>query len=90
MGSIAGFSDFVSSVSADKPILSIMNEVLAHRGRDENGEWICDETALCANRLKITDLQNGTQPMEKTVGDRKYVIIYDGEIYNTKDRKSVV
>ena len=53
---------------------------LVHRGPDEQGIYESRTISLGAVRLKIIDLESGSQPMFS--GDRDTVIIFNGEIYN--------
>ena len=60
-------------------------EVIHHRGPDSTGVWHNpDETVfLGSKRLSIQDLStNGTMPMKSD--DGRYVIVFNGEIYNFK------
>ena len=47
-------------------LLSGMNDLLAHRGPDDSGEFIDKErgVALAMRRLAILDLPGGKQPMD--------------------------
>ncbi len=82
MCGIAGFSGSVSNSSAS---LSMMIESINHRGPDDRGLWFDDNTqiGLAHARLSILDLSSaGHQPMHSKSG--RYVIIFNGEIYNYK------
>lgn len=58
-----------------------MTDAIAHRGPDDEGVFIDSNVALGHRRLSILDLSaNGHQPMISE--DGKYVIIFNGEIYN--------
>lgn len=60
-----------------------MNEKMYHRGPDASGVWASDGHAVVLGhrRLSIVDLTpSGAQPMESDNG--RYVIAYNGEIYN--------
>ena len=66
-----------------------MNETLRHRGPDGSGVWVEAEggAALAQRRLAIIDLSpGGAQPMQSA--DRRYVITFNGEIYNYREIRS--
>ena len=62
--------------------------LLTHRGPDNEGFWNEEECSLFLShqRLSIIDLSiDGNQPMKSSSG--RYVISFNGEIYNHKDLK---
>ncbi len=66
---------------APQAVLNSMNNVLKHRGPDDEGIYCDDLMGLAHTRLSIIDLSvNGRQPMVSH--DKKYVITFNGEIYN--------
>lgn len=70
-------------------IVSAMAQMLYHRGPDDGGAWVDAEAgvALGFRRLSIIDLSPlGHQPMVSASG--RYVIVFNGEIYNFKDVKA--
>lgn len=85
MCGIAGFIDWRAATSADalRSLGEAMNEMLRHRGPDDSGVWIEAQTGIVLGqrRLAIIDLSpGGAQPMQSA--DRRYVITFNGEIYN--------
>jgi asparagine synthase (glutamine-hydrolysing) len=59
-------------------------ERLRLRGPDDSGIWHDERIALGHRRLSIVDLSPaGHQPMESS--DRRYTIVFNGEIYNHRD-----
>jgi asparagine synthase (glutamine-hydrolysing) len=84
MCGIAGFKT-VSFGSPDRfqNITSSMIASLQHRGPDDEGTWVDAEAgvAFVHSRLSIVDLSpTGHQPM--TSADGRFVMIYNGEVYN--------
>lgn len=68
--------------------IEAMNKSLAHRGPDGSGVWVEDFIGLGHTRLSILDLSiNAKQPMQLLDTDR-YVITYNGEVYNFKELRS--
>ena len=68
-----------------------MNSFIANRGPDSEGIWIDEQDCLALGhrRLAIIDLtDSGSQPMTSRCG--RYVIVFNGEIYNYKDLKRKV
>lgn len=62
--------------------LCAMNRAQKHRGPNGEGTYLCDTCGLAHVRLSILDLNKGAQPMYCDTGKEKYVIVYNGEIYN--------
>jgi asparagine synthase (glutamine-hydrolysing) len=59
-------------------------ERLKLRGPDDSGTWRDECVLLGHRRLAIVDLSTtGHQPMESS--DRRYVIVFNGEIYNHRE-----
>ena len=80
MCGISGFLHFDRERLASKPALQKMNEVLSHRGPDDEGFYVEKNLALGHRRLSIIDLSSGEQPMYSD--DGKIILIFNGEIYN--------
>jgi asparagine synthase (glutamine-hydrolysing) len=68
-----------------------MGEVLPHRGPDDHGVWTDPKfgIAFAHRRLSIIDLSpSGHQPMFSPTG--RFVIAYNGEIYNCEQLRQVL
>src|SRR5260370_32369111 len=86
MCGIAGFLDATPRDSSEhlRATATRMGDTLQHRGPDDAGVWVdaAAGIALAHRRLSILDLSPaGHQPMESPSG--RYVIVYNGEIYNS-------
>lgn len=89
MCGIAGFfhaeKNYLEKKEYYERILEAMYQVQLHRGPDEQGLRLTEHTGLSHARLSIIDLANGQQPMLRSVDGHTYGIVYNGEIYNTKE-----
>ncbi len=86
MCGIAGFVDVKKALGADdlRTLATQMTDSISYRGPDGDGHWVGDHVALGHRRLAIVDLTpSGAQPM--TSHSERYVIVYNGEIYNFLD-----
>lgn len=63
-----------------------VRDTLVHRGPDDAGHFAAPGVFLGSRRLSILDLSsNGHMPM--TTPDGRFVIVYNGEVYNYRDLK---
>ena len=88
MCGIVGFIDSLRQTSDDELEATARRMALAirHRGPDDEGAWVDPAAglALAFRRLSIVDLSpQGHQPMISACG--RYVIAFNGEIYNFGD-----
>lgn len=67
-----------------------MNAAILHRGPDDSGFYLSDDkfVALGMQRLSIIDISTGAQPMYSE--DKKIVIVFNGEIYNYLEIRSLL
>jgi len=71
-------------IAGDLPVLQKMVQSLGHRGPDDSGYWTTKDISLGHTRLAIIDLTPlAHQPM--MTGDGRYVVVFNGEIYNYKE-----
>ena len=62
------------------PLLSAMISELTHRGPDESGYFRASDLSMGVRRLRVIDLETGSQPICNE--DGSIVILCNGEIYN--------
>ena len=82
MCSICGEVDFLSANDERYETVYKMNETMKHRGPDRSDIFFDKFACLGHNRLSVVDIENGHQPMSVIYGNKKYTIVYNGEIYN--------
>lgn len=81
MCGIAGILSNDIDLRGEKLLVEKMGKTLKKRGPDAAGIYLTPEVALIHRRLSVIDVENGAQPMHFG----KYVIVYNGEIYNTDE-----
>ena len=60
-----------------------MLATMARRGPDAQGVFQAGDCTLLHSRLAIIDPEGGRQPMELQFRDETFVLVYNGELYNT-------
>ena len=90
MCGFVGFVNFKKDISNNKKILEKMNQTLSQRGPDEEGYYIDKNVALAHKRLIVVDPEGGKQPMIEKFSFGTYVLVYNGQIYNTKELKKTL
>lgn len=82
-----GFCNLNHNISSDEniKILKTLNNSLTHRGPDEEYYYSSEHINLGHRRLIILDAENGKQPMSFKYKDNLYTIVYNGQLYNSKD-----
>jgi asparagine synthase (glutamine-hydrolysing) len=87
MCGIAGFIDYWERHPIDPAtrgcLLKGMNDVIRHRGPDDDGFFLKDGVALGMRRLSIIDLAGGKQPISGE--DGSVTIVFNGEIYSFQE-----
>jgi len=85
MCGIAGWIAWNDDVRRMGTAVEAMGETLACRGPDASGVWLSRVCGLAHRRLAVIDPERGGQPMVRSVDGRTYVIVYNGELYNTDE-----
>ena len=84
MCGINGILHLQTQKKVDERLLTKMRDSLEHRGHDDKGLFIENNIGLGHRRLSILDVSSaGHQPFVSD--DGRYVMTYNGEIYNFKD-----
>ena len=73
------------SLTVGEEICRKMLNTMKRRGPDASGIWQQNDIALLHSRLAIIDPEGGRQPMELLHGGEHYVLVYNGELYNTSE-----
>ncbi|MEF3280268.1 MAG: asparagine synthase (glutamine-hydrolyzing) [Elusimicrobiota bacterium] len=66
--------------------LKKMNDLLIHRGPDDEGFFVKDNFSIASRRLSIIDLDTGRQPISNE--EKTAYIVLNGEIYNYLDLRN--
>ncbi|MEQ8155024.1 MAG: asparagine synthase (glutamine-hydrolyzing) [Clostridiaceae bacterium] len=85
MCGISGWIDFSKDLTPFNNIIEKMNATLKLRGPDSEGFFSSKNVLLGHRRLIVVDPAGGVQPMIKHKNCNTYVLVYNGELYNTED-----
>ena len=85
MCGIVGFVNYKKDILTYKNVLNQMTNELSKRGPDEDGYYLKEHIALGHKRLIVIDPEGGKQPMVEKYSFGEYAIVYNGQIYNTKE-----
>lgn len=88
MCGIAGWIDFSKTLTEEGAVIRAMTEAMTRRGPDAEGFWASEHALFGHRRLIVVDPQGGLQPMALNFGGNTYVIVYNGELYNTEDLRA--
>ena len=80
MCGICGQYNFVTDAPVNAQSIKRMADAIAHRGPDDEGQYIAGSIGLGFRRLSIIDLEGGHQPMSDA--DGSVWVVFNGEIYN--------
>ncbi len=69
----------------DERAFGPMLRTMERRGPDQEGVWRGGGAALLHRRLSVVDLEHGRQPMTLNWKGNRYILVYNGELYNTEE-----
>lgn len=72
-------------LETDEAALEKMLETMHRRGPDAQGRYQEKQAVLLHSRLAIIDPDGGAQPMKLHWAGEEYVLVYNGELYNTEE-----
>ena len=81
---MCGISGMIGLESGEDT-LEKMLATMGRRGPDSSGVYRNGDTALLHSRLAVIDPLGGRQPMILEAAEETYVIVYNGEVYNTEE-----
>lgn len=84
MCAIAG----VLGLNMKETVKKAMLDTMARRGPDGNGSYQREDVCLLHARLAIIDPEQGQQPMLLKWAGQIYVLVYNGELYNTRELRT--
>lgn len=90
MCGICGWLDFHLPLCNNAEVIKSMTKTLEKRGPDDYGYYIDNNVLFGHRRLIVVDPLGGGQPMIKNVDGHRYVIIYNGELYNTEELRKLL
>jgi len=90
MCGIVGFVNYKKDILQYKNVLNQMTNELKKRGPDEDGYYLKEHIALGHKRLIVIDPEGGKQPMIEKYSFGEYAIVYNGQIYNTKELRETL
>ncbi|GGH84173.1 asparagine synthase (glutamine-hydrolyzing) [Pullulanibacillus pueri] len=88
MCGITGWIDWNRDLRGEEATVRAMAQTLNKRGPDDLNTYTSPYAALGHARLTVVDPEGGKQPMTRTLGDRHYTLVYNGELYNTEEIRS--
>lgn len=84
MCGIAGEINWIGE-KEEENVYQNMQQLLARRGPDEKGRYEDEYAVLLHRRLSVMDVEHGKQPMIAKYGEKTYILVYNGELYNTEE-----
>jgi len=83
MCGIVGIYNYGSGLPVTREALKAMNDLIVHRGPDDEGYFTHENVGLAMRRLSIIDISTGHQPISNE--DDTLHIVFNGEIYNFQE-----
>lgn len=78
------------ALNINEVIMNRMLETMSKRGPDDCGLFKNGPCTLLHSRLAVIDPEGGQQPMQLCWGNEIYTIVYNGELYNTEEIRTIL
>jgi len=75
-------------IKSDEEVREQMLRTMRRRGPDAVGIYTDRDRTLLHARLAIVDPEGGAQPMKLSWAGKRYIMVYNGELYNTPEVRS--
>ncbi|MBR3972617.1 MAG: asparagine synthase (glutamine-hydrolyzing) [Oscillospiraceae bacterium] len=72
-------------LQTEEATIQKMLKSMERRGPDGKGVYGIEDTTLLHTRLAIIDPMGGAQPMKLSWAGERYILVYNGELYNTEE-----
>ena len=72
-------------LNSDEQICRKLMDTMKHRGPDGEGIYKWGDCTLLHARLSVIDPRGGAQPMILDWEGERYILVYNGELYNTEE-----
>ena len=86
---MCGIAGMIGIPSGDVTVEKML-ATMSRRGPDSKGLYRNADTVLLHARLSIIDPEGGRQPMALSYGAETYIIVYNGELYNTVELRKTL
>lgn len=86
---MCGIAGMIGVSYEDKTVSSMLN-TMHRRGPDECGVYRFNDGCLLHSRLTVIDPNGGKQPMTLAWKNETYTIVYNGELYNTDELRTLL
>lgn len=75
-------------LAAEEAVIQKLLDTMHRRGPDGHGVFQEEYATLLHTRLAIIDPEGGVQPMALDWRGRSYILVYNGELYNTEELRN--
>ena len=80
----------ILNLETKEATITSMLQTMARRGPDGNGVYSGEGCTLLHSRLAVIDPEGGKQPMILDWAGERFVLVYNGELYNTEELRNVL